>query len=128
MNINYSTLKDYFFHACRTCLLWYIHPFNAHWDRQLERILKAGELLSVSDCVATFVFNGSVFEVWISNRWCAYASLHRLNGDSVKYRLLVRPKFRNMRHLRALVDAFTNEPRSRKEFYARIDLLGKTHD
>ncbi|MEH0886260.1 hypothetical protein [Enterobacter sp. UNJFSC 003] len=128
MGMKWSVFKDYFFHVCRACLFGYNHPFNAHWDHQLERILKAGELLSVSDCVATFAFKGNVFEVWIGNRWYAYASLARLNGDLVEYRLQVRPKFRNMRHLRFMVDAFTSKPRSRKEFYARLDLLGKAHD
>ena len=128
MSINFETLKDYFFHAFRSFYFGYNHPFSANWDGQLDRILKHGELISVGTCTASFSLDGEVFEVWISNRWYGYATLHRQNDKDIPSRLEARPRFRTMRQLHAMMRAFGGLPSSRKAFYSRFDLGGKARE
>ncbi|MFN1130414.1 hypothetical protein ACJK9F_004269 [Lelliottia nimipressuralis] len=128
MNINFPALKDYFFHAFRFCPLGYNHPFSAQWDRQLERILKNGELISTSTHIAKFSLDGDVFDIWISNRWYAYATLHQLNGNTIPTRLEARPRFRTMRQLHSLMCVFADLPDSRKDFYSRFESDIKARD
>lgn len=128
MNINFSTLKDYAFHALRSVFCDYQQPFNTQWDERLQQVLDTGELLSVGEHLATFSHDGDVLSIWIANRWYSYAHLYQLNGEAIPRGMEVRPRFSTMRRLHALVSASAQRPQSIDEFYAqRPSLTASRH-
>ncbi len=90
-------------HIIRTVTGFYDAPFSHAWDEELSSILNEGELLDANGYVATFAHSGNIYEVWVANRWFAFAELYCLNGEYIERRKERRPRFRTMYRLHQMV-------------------------
>lgn len=97
-----NTLKDHLLHAARTVCGFYLHPFSKAWDEELNHILDCGAILRITECTITIFTKTDVVEIWIANQWHACAHVHLINGIEVP-KNWVRPRFRTMRRLYALI-------------------------
>lgn len=95
-------LKDYLLHAARIVCGFYLHPFSKSWDKTLNRILDEGTVINATECTITIFTENIMVEIWIANRWHACAHAYLINGRDVP-KNWVRPRFRTMRRLYALV-------------------------
>ncbi|HAF8818375.1 TPA: hypothetical protein G5V04_003880 [Salmonella enterica] len=73
-------------------------------DKTLNHLLNKGQVLDVAECTVTFSTPIGPMEIWIANHWhaCAYVYLRNSNGKEVP-KNWVRPRFRTMRRLYALI-------------------------
>lgn len=101
-------------------MLGYSYPFDRQWNATLERILEGGQLISSDECTALFVFEDQEWEVWVANRWYAYAHLYRKDKERLDRLLWARPRFKTMLQLHEVVRGSTPPKKIRKDFYNQM--------
>lgn len=113
---------QFFLHALRSALpgLGYNYPFDRQWNAILERILEDGQLISSDECIALFIFEDQEWEVWVANRWYAYAHLYRKGHLRLDKNLWARPRFKTMLQLHEVVRESIPPKKSRKDFYNQM--------
>ncbi|MGI1757564.1 hypothetical protein [Serratia marcescens] len=105
-------LKDYLCHIANTPFAYH-RRFYAPWDDLLCRLLEEGKIVEIKPCTVSFHLDGQLYEVWIANRWYAYAYLCAINKTSVEREIQFRPRFKTMRRLHALVSTLENQKEKR---------------
>ncbi|EMK0255598.1 hypothetical protein V8I69_003897 [Salmonella enterica] len=98
-----SAAIDYFCHAYLTTHGLYLYPFSKSWDETLNRLLGEGMAFDVTEYTITIFTWTKTVDIWIGNRWYAYAAPYMIDGEYVPDELKSRPRFRTMRRVRALV-------------------------
>ncbi|ENQ0912862.1 hypothetical protein ACENW9_000836 [Escherichia coli] len=95
-------LIDYACHVANTVTAMYQQPFLKEWDDLLNKIIDEGLVVEVTELTIKFNYEGEEWEVWVGNRWYAYAHLWRKGDRLIQSNEEFRPRFRTMRRLRDL--------------------------
>ena len=123
-----EVLELYLFHPLRL-LGEYQREYNKDWDKLLNKWIAECDNFDVGEHTITFHLNAKEsHEVWIENKWYAYAHQHLRNTVCKDQRLEFRPKVTTMHRLHNLIMEYNEEQKNkvRSEGIKRMkELLGE---